>query len=113
MKKSSLFYIAAFVIFNAFAQDIKTIKFNSEQLNADRYLKIYVPPSYKIDSTKLYPLTVVLDAEYLFDVYVGNSILFAQKEKAPEQIVVGINQNYYGERYEDCGYLKENSYPTA
>ena len=69
-------------------------------------------PETKINSTKFYPLTIVLDAEYLFDVYVGNSILFANKEEAPEQIIVGINQNRYNERYEDCSYLKENSFPT-
>jgi len=113
LKKSSLFIVFLIVCFSAFSQNTKTIKFNSEQLNTDRYIKIYVPPSYELDSTNLYPVAIVLDAEYLFDAYVGNSILFAQKEKAPEQIVVGINQNYYGERYEDCGYLLENSYPTA
>jgi predicted alpha/beta superfamily hydrolase len=95
-----------------FSQDIKLKKFNSVELENDRYLKIYIPPSYHIDSTKQYPLTIVLDAEYLFDVYVGNAILFAAKDKAPEQIIVGINQNQYNERYEDCSYLEENSYPT-
>ncbi len=95
-----------------FSQDIKLKKFNSEELDNDRYLKIYIPPSYQVDSTKQYPLTIVLDAEYLFDVYVGNAILFANKDKAPEQIIVGINQNQYNERYEDCSYLEENSYPT-
>jgi predicted alpha/beta superfamily hydrolase len=95
-----------------FSQDIRVKKFNSEELNNDRFLKIYIPPSYQIDSTKQYPLTIVLDAEYLFDVYVGNAILFANKDKAPEQIIVGINQNQYNERYEDCSYQEENSYPT-
>jgi len=96
-----------------FSQNIQLKKFNSKELNSDRYLKIYVPPSYALDSTKLYPLTIVLDAEYLFDVYVGNSILFSAKEKAPEQIIVGINQNQYNERVKDCSYSKENSLPTA
>ena len=59
MKKISLLIILVVVFFKTFAQDIKTIKFNSEQLNADRYLKIYVPPSYELDSTKLYPLTSI------------------------------------------------------
>lgn len=95
-----------------FSQNIETKKFNSEILQNDRYLKIYVPPSYTSETSKQYPLTIVFDAEYLFDVYVGNSILFASKDKAPEQIIVGINQNYNGERYEDCSYQKENSFPT-
>mgnify|MGYP003624441090 CR=1 FL=1 len=112
MKKKQQLFVFLFVTAIAFSQNTIVKKFNSIELNNDRYLKIYIPPSYHLDSTKLYPLTIVLDAEYLFDVYVGNSILFANKEKAPEQIVVGINQNQYGERYEDCSYLKENSYPT-
>ena len=96
----------------SFSQDIRIKKFNSNVLNNDRYLKIYVPPSYTTDSTKVYPVAIVLDAEYLFDVYVGNAILFANKDEAPEQIVIGINQNYYDERYKDCSYQKENSLPT-
>ena len=105
-----------FVLFSCIsvnAQQYKIKKFNSTELETDRYLKIYIPPSYYTDSTKMYPLTVVLDAEYLFDVYVGNAILFAKKDKAPEQIIVGINQNQYDERYEDCSYQKENSLPTS
>ncbi|WP_372746115.1 alpha/beta hydrolase [Lutibacter sp.] len=95
-----------------FSQDIKVKKFNSKELNNDRYLKIYVPPSYATETTKLYPVAIVLDAEYLFDVYVGNSILFANKDEAPEQIIIGINQNYNDERYSDCSYQKDNSLPT-
>ena len=94
------------------SQNTQVKKFNSTELNTERYLKIYVPPGYADDETKLYPLTIVLDAEYLFDVYVGNSILFSAMEKAPEQIIVGINQNQYNERVRDCDYLKENSLPT-
>ncbi|MGV6845684.1 MAG: alpha/beta hydrolase [Lutibacter sp.] len=96
-----------------YSQHIISKNFNSEELGVERSIKIYVPDSYQTDSTKVYPLTVVLDAEYLFDVYVGNAILFAKKDKAPEQIIVGINQNQYDERYRDCAYQKENSLPTA
>lgn len=112
MKKLLLLLLTLLISASSFSQNIQLKKFNSIELDNDRYIKIYIPPSYYLDSTKMYPLTIVLDAEYLFDVYVGNSILFAQKEKAPEQIIVGINQNQYDERYEDCSYLKENSLPT-
>lgn len=112
MKKLLLLLLTLLISASSFSQNTQLKKFNSIELDNDRYLKIYIPPSYYLDSTKMYPLTIVLDAEYLFDVYVGNSILFAQKEKAPEQIIVGINQNQYDERYEDCSYLKENSLPT-
>ncbi|WP_456464038.1 alpha/beta hydrolase [Lutibacter sp.] len=111
-KKIKLFLILSLIVNTLLSQNIQFKKFDSQELENDRYLKIYIPDSYQNDSTKVYPLTIVLDAEYLFDVYVGNSILFAKKDKAPEQIIVGINQNYNEERYTDCSYDKENSLPT-
>lgn len=113
LKKLEILCLALFISSALHSQNTQLKKFNSTELNDERYLKIYVPPGYNEDKTKLYPLTIVLDAEYLFDVYVGNSILFSAKEKAPEQIIVGINQNQFNERVKDCDYLKENSLPTA
>ncbi len=113
LKKIGFLGLSLLISSALISQNIQSKKFSSRELNNDRYLKIYVPPSYASDETKLYPLAVVLDAEYLFDVYVGNSILFSSMEKAPEQIIVGINQNRYNERARDCSYSKENSLPTA
>jgi len=110
--KKLLLLLTIIISLNNYAQNIKLKTFNSNELGVERDLKIYIPSSYYQDSTKVYPLTIVLDAEYLFDVYVGNAILFANKDKAPEQIIVGINQNQYNERYEDCSFAKENSLPT-
>ncbi|MBE0424104.1 MAG: hypothetical protein IBX66_09225 [Lutibacter sp.] len=112
LKKFELLCVVLLISSVMHSQNTQVKKFNSTELNNDRYLKIYVPPGYKSDEAKLYPLTIVLDAEYLFDVYVGNSILFSAKEKAPEQIIVGINQNQFNERAKDCAYSKENSLPT-
>ena len=112
MKKTLSLVILFFCVSMVISQNIRIKNFNSVELENNRNLKIYIPPSYYTDSTKVYPLTIVLDAEFLFGTYVGNAILFAKKEEAPEQIIVGINQNQYEERYEDCSYLKENSLPT-
>jgi hypothetical protein len=112
LKKIGFLGLSLLISSALISQNIQLKKFSSRELNNDRYLKIYVPPSYASDTTKLYPLAIVLDAEYLFDVYVGNSILFSAKEKAPEQIIVGIDQNQFNERYTDCAYSKENSLPT-
>jgi hypothetical protein len=60
-------------------------------LNSSRNISIYIPEGYEKDTTKNYPLTIVLDEEYLFDAYVGNAVLFAKKDKAPKQIVVSIS----------------------
>jgi len=101
---AKLFFILFSVV--TFAQNVHVESFKSielsGELNSERTLKIYVPESYKQDSTRVYPLAIVLDAEYLFDVYVANSKLFALKDKAPEQIVVGIFQNQKNERKIDC-----------
>lgn len=112
MKKLIALIILCLASFQSRAQNIQVKEFSSNELGNERTIKIYIPPSYQIDSTKFYPLTIVLDAEYLFDTYVGNAILFTNKEEAPEQIIVGINQNQYNERYDDCSYSKENSLPT-
>lgn len=112
MKKLELFVIILLITSALYSQNTQYKKFSSRELNDDRILKIYVPPGYADDESKLYPLTIVLDAEYLFDVYVGNSILFSAKEKAPEQIIVGISQNQFNERIKDCAYSEENSLPT-
>jgi len=89
---------------------ITSQNFESKILQQFRNIKIYVPPSYQQDSTKVYPLAVILDAEDLFDVYVANSKLFAQNQEAPEQIIVGISQNK--SRIEDCAYEPTTSLPT-
>lgn len=112
MKKLLPLLFLLFISFNNIAQEIEILKFNSAELKEERNIQIYIPPSYKIDSTKVYPLAIVLDAEYLFDIYVANAKLYANKDEAPEQIIVGINQNYYNIRYQDCAYSKENSLPT-
>ncbi len=101
-----LFYTASF-----FAQQTFNHTINSSELGGERTLKVYLPSSYEVETEQQYPLTVVFDADYLFDVYVGNSVLFAKKGKAPEQIIVGIVQSG-DRRYEDCSYDKETSRPT-
>ncbi len=109
-------YLTSILIFlisvSFFAQDITLKEFNSDELGNTRLLKIYVPKSYADSEDRMYPLTIILDSEYLFDVYVANAKLFANKDKAPEQIIVGVVQNQNRERYEDCEYDKLSSMPT-
>ena len=95
-----------------FSQKSEIKIFDSAELGTSRILKIHIPKSYKKDGDRVYPLTIVLDSEYLFDVYVANAKLFANKDKAPEQIIVGIAQNQEKERYTDCSYDKITSMPT-
>lgn len=91
MIKSTLPLLFILFYFVGFSQ--KTIKkdLESEILSTTRQLKIYIPEGYEKDSILNYPLAIVLDEGYLFDIYVSNSILFAKKDKAPKQIVVGVS----------------------
>ena len=87
-------------------------KFNSFNLNDERILKIYVPESFKENDKNTYPVTVIFDGEFLFDVYLANTKLFASRDKAPEQIVVGVFQNQNDERYSDCDYSVDTGLPN-
>ncbi|MCP4883972.1 MAG: hypothetical protein GY908_09275 [Flavobacteriales bacterium] len=111
MRKLVLLFF--FVSFIGQAQDnIIYKKFNSFNLNEERILKIYVPESFQEDDQNTYPVTVIFDGEFLFDVYVANTKLFASRDKAPEQIVVGIFQNQNEERYSDCDYSEDTGLPN-
>jgi hypothetical protein len=87
-------------------------KFNSYNLNEERILKIYVPDSFEENDKNTYPVTYILDGELLFDVYLANTKLFASRDKAPEQIVVGVFQNQNNERYSDCDYSVDTGLPN-
>lgn len=98
--------ICIFFYFTGFSQLTIDKRIYSEYLNDFRNIKIYLPEGYEKDSIKKYPLSIVLDEEYLFYLYVGNSILFANKDKAPKQIVVGISMNRTRRR--DTYFNKKN-----
>ena len=91
MIKNSLSLLFILFYFCGFSQE--TIQKNLESifLNSNRNISIYIPEGYEKENLKNYPLTIVLDEEYLFDAYVGNAVLFAKKDKAQKQIVVAIS----------------------
>ena len=111
MRKLVLLFF--FISFIGQAQDnIIYKKFNSFNLNQERILKIYIPDSFQENDKNTYPVAILMDGEFLFDVYVANSKLFASRDKAPEQIVVGIYQNQDNERYADCDYSEDTGLPN-
>ena len=111
MKTKLVIFSLFFIIVFSYSQEIFVKEFQSDALNTTRLLKISIPKSYKDNPDRMYPLTIVMDSEYLFDIYVSNAKLYANKDKAPEQIVVGIIQNQNKERYRDCAYNKVTSMP--
>lgn len=82
----------------------------SSKLGNNRELKIQLPRSYNYDKNKNYPLFIVLDGDYLFEVVAGNVDYYTYWEDMPEAIVVGINQ--LGYRDEDTMYSEQNSLPV-
>jgi predicted alpha/beta superfamily hydrolase len=91
MIQKSLPLIFLLFFLSAFSQTIIKKTIDSDYLGYSREIKIYLPEDYDKNEEKNYPLAIVLDAEYLFDLYTGNAVLFAAKDKAPKQIVIGVN----------------------
>ena len=97
--------ILFFLIFCfSFSHGQKTIykKYESGDLKDVRDVQIHLPKSYDKDSISNFPLTIVLDGEKLFDLYVGVGNFYANRDEAPEQIVVGVNME--STRAKDAGY---------
>lgn len=96
-----------------FAQTTTSLKFHSETLNEDRNIRIHLPKSFDATDTIQYPLTLVLDGEYLFYSIMGVSEVLTTRNIIPESIVVGIDQNYiakdpYTARWLDCSYDRKS-----
>jgi len=85
-------------------------EFNSYKLDASRRLKIQLPRDYETNTEKVYPIVLVLDANYLFEPVAGNVDYFSYWEDMPESIVVGIMQG--DSRYDDCKYDDTNFMPS-
>lgn len=84
-------------------------QFDSHKLGELRELKIQLPRNYSENTDKSYPLFVVLDGDYMFEVVAGNVDYYSYWEDIPEAIVVGINQ--VESRDKDCMYSEQNSLP--
>lgn len=93
MIQKSLPLLFLFFSLCGFSQIITKKTIASDYLADEREIKIYLPEGYDEKEEKNYPLAIVLDAEYLFDTYVGNSVLFAAKDKAPKQIIIGVQMS--------------------
>lgn len=99
-----------FVALSTIAQSkIKYEEFASTKLDETRKLKIQLPRDYEENTDKVYPIIIVLDANYLFEPVAGNVDYFSYWEDMPESIVVGIMQG--DSRYDDGAYDDINFMP--
>ena len=109
--KQLLLFLAFLCLIPAEAQ--KTVEvFPSKRLNTDREITIGLPPSYKSNPSKKYPLLLLLDGDYLFDPFQGALAYGAYWDDLPEVIIIGISQNKNGERYDDCAVDATTGLPS-
>lgn len=106
--KRFLLLLITLVLSNTLTSQTIYKEINSEKLGESRQLKIQVPRNYDTSDNK-YPVVVVFDGDYLFEIVAGNVDYAAYWEDMPEAIVVGINQ--YQKREADCYYSEQNSLP--
>ena len=97
-----------FLTVQIFAQ-IKKTTYESSILGETRQLQFYIPENY--DPEIKYPLFVVLDADYLFDLTVATVKFNSYNNLMPKSIVVGINQGYENLRNADCNYSDDDGLP--
>lgn len=108
MKKTVLFLFFSLTVFS----QKKIESFKSVSLNETRQISITLPPSYEQNTTKEYPLLVLLDGEYLYDPFYGVVSYGSYWDDLPEMIIVSIAQINNKQREEDCGFDPTDGLPT-
>jgi predicted alpha/beta superfamily hydrolase len=98
MKKVFLILMLVFGSFG-YSQKVSDSVFVKSQ-NLYRELTVSLPPSYKIDPKRTYPLLFLLDGDYLFDPFEGAIKYGYYWDDLPELIIVGLSQDK--ERDADC-----------
>ncbi len=108
--KYLLSFLLLFITCSVINAQAKYETINSSKLEESRQVKIQLPRGYKQDSQNAYPLFVVLDGDYMFELVAANVDYYSYWEDMPEAIVVGVNQ--FGKRDDDCLYDKKTSLPV-
>lgn len=109
MKKLCLLLLLAFYATGFSQKTTDTIR--SKKLGIEREIYISLPPSYKQETKKTYPLLLLLDGNYLFDPVIGTLTYANYWDDLPEIIVVGIDQR--NQRDTDCETDAETGLPDA
>lgn len=102
-----LFFISSVTLYSQETGSIRnnTIydKIYSDKLSAEREITIQLPRDYNLDEEKRYPVFIVFDGDYLFEIVSGNVDYMSFWGDIPEAIVVGINQ--IDSRYNDTSVV--------
>ena len=68
----------------------RTYRIASRMLGETRVIDVSLPASYRSDSTRRYPLLLVLDGEFEHQIAASIAGFYAETGQAPEMIVVGV-----------------------
>ena len=109
MKSIIYAFILVFSVNTLIAQTIYE-EFESYKLGDTREIKIQLPRNYEENIEQSYPLFIVFDGDYMFEIVAGNVDYYSYWEDMPEAIVVGINQS--DTRDDDCYYSEQNDLPV-
>ena len=86
------FVISLLLSFNILLSQTVYESIESDAMGTSRDLKIQLPRNYEETPDKRYPLIVVFDGDYLFELVAGNVDYYSYWEDMPEAIVVGVKQ---------------------
>ena len=108
--KNQILPLILLLVFNWSVGQTIYEKFESYKLGDTREIKIQLPRNYEQNIEKTYPLFIVLDGDYLFEITAGHTDYYSYWEDMPEVMVVGINQ--VETRDSDNYYSEQNSLPA-
>jgi len=102
-----LFFISSVTLYSQETDSIRNNniydKIYSDKLSAEREITIQLPRDYNLEEEKRYPVFIVFDGDYLFEIVSGNVDYMSFWGDIPEAIVVGINQ--IDSRYNDTSVV--------
>ncbi len=107
--KFILYIFISFFCVNALIAQTIYEEFESYKLGETREIKIQLPRNYDENTDQSYPLFIVFDGDYMFEIVAANVDYYSYWEDMPEAIVVGINQ--INTRNDDCYYSEQNDLP--
>ncbi|WP_055444309.1 alpha/beta hydrolase [Lacinutrix himadriensis] len=107
--KALIYAIVLLFTFQFSNAQVQYETFDSQKLNDTREIKIQLPRGYDENTNKSYPLIVVFDGDYMFEIVAGNVDYYSYWEDMPEAIVVGVNQ--LDKRRDDTNYSEQSSLP--
>lgn len=100
IKNRYVLLIAFFILlqFKAFSQEVEKViigtkyKIESKILNQERTYIVNLPDSYISESTQTYPVIVIIDGGYYFNLFTGIIGEMANNEQVPEMIIIGLSK---------------------